>query len=1210
MSLFAQYTKPGVYTSVIYEEGGVSLFGSARIPVLIAEGQEVFTVANQEMHRGSSSVADEQRVLENISDQIKGGRTYKTGYTPVVTGDGKGTVTDAPAYLKAYTVDGDGALTPLRVTSLKGATGEFMLQDILAEDATLKISYFFKRQDTLITEESVTAQIPVFATLSVQTGLVLSTSLPGSVGNSVALAFTQAASGAGVPDALAVSGAGTNLLSIELRKVDNSLRTVLDVYNLVKAGIPTRTAGILTVQTYTSANAGDAVSAKASTAFSGGSGQNTNKTFKLKNAPVVDGSNGGVVTTSPSDITVTVNGAKVLVDSLEGQYGLFTLKAGVAPGDEVLVTYYTNTFQDTYDELPASGVASITSVGYAPGNSDFVEGTDFVLVGDQIHWGAATTMEEGTYTPGYIAFDAAVVTPTLVDEKMYLRPCTGTVDGLNASFYLEDVPVDGSGKSKATNDPNLISVYVGTDPIHALEAGPVRVIRLQGSTRAVTLYNPPAISNRVYATYYRNVLNDHTFTLEVATPGITGQGTYKIKDELNNILPLLSEGTHTVTEADFATAGGIVWPFSLRDLRGVGGQTPDETVTLTFQDDGLVNILSPALQASNTTAQAGLRFRATTPGTGPNNVSTLRMESGTPCADSAAITISTEAITININREDPSSPGTAHPTNPTRTLADVVTLVTNGNFTTPLLGKLLCELTTGTDGATLCTGGSASPFIGGAAQVTEAYSNRFRVSSSRTEETAKTDGKGRTGGATTGTSAPAQGSDTPGTDGYLGQTYADIDTGFTCTIVDPNEALGYGYTTLPSPGYHYRPGDKLVFHVSSTSAHTTSAAPNLSLYGLRTKVTTTFGMYQGDTLLVHTYNKAGNEPEIGDYYFVSLKVNKAESDYGVKVFTDLSAIYTAYGDPVPENRASLAAKLMFLNGASAVAIKQVKKETGLETASDQSYMNAIASLGKALPGSNRKCDVIVPMTTSATVIQALAKHLNTQATPRMCGEAIGFVGLPIYSTPNSARSLARSLGSERMILVAPGGAVLSVDINNVSTEFTVDGSFLAAAMCGLYLNPANDVATTLTLQKLVGFDRIVDHEDETVMDLMAADGVTVLTELDGALEIRHYRTTSLDNILKQEPTTITITDYTRQQARKVLKQFIGRKGVQSVISDIKITMNALFADLIAREILEGAKLESVTRDAADPTVIHVKATINPIFSILWISVEFRVRIKG
>jgi hypothetical protein len=76
MPLFTQYTKPGVYTSVVYEEGGLSLFGDARIPVLIGEGQETRKLLNQELHRGSSSVSDETKVLENLSHQVTGmGRT-------------------------------------------------------------------------------------------------------------------------------------------------------------------------------------------------------------------------------------------------------------------------------------------------------------------------------------------------------------------------------------------------------------------------------------------------------------------------------------------------------------------------------------------------------------------------------------------------------------------------------------------------------------------------------------------------------------------------------------------------------------------------------------------------------------------------------------------------------------------------------------------------------------------------------------------------------------------------------------------------------------------------------------------------------------------------------------------------------------------------------------------------------------------------------
>ena len=1215
MALFSQYTKPGVYTSVVYEEGGLSLFGDARIPALIAEGQETRKLLSQELHRGSSSSADEQKVFEDLSDQIVAGRTYQLGYSPVVKGDGKGTVTNDPGSIQAYTLNTSGDMVPIRVTTLDGATGKFMTQDILPLGSMLKVTYFFKRRDTQILAESVSFQIPTFPTYAVQTGMTLSTSLPGFAGNRIHLAITLAATDHGVADALAISGAGTDLLSIELRRPDNTIRTLVDLKGLVEAGIPTRSAGIITIASYLIANAGDTVQAKTSTSFISGKGQNTNKTFKVDNTPIVDGSNGGVVTNDPKDIQVTVNGSPAVVYSLEGAQGLFTLLVGVQPGDDVRVTYFINTYQDTFDELPASNVKQITAAGYAPGREDFISGVDFVLKNDQIHWGASALLETGHYTPGYTPFDASVVTPTLVDEKMYLRPVSGPVDGINVHFELEDVPTDGSGQSRSTDNPDLIKVYVGADPVQAKLDGPVRVIRLEGRDRKVTLFDPPLGGNAVYATYYRNILNDHTFTLEVATPGITGQGTYSIKDEIGNILPVISERPHSVTEADFVVAGGVVWPFSFSDLRCVGGQTPDEIITLTFQDDNLSHILTPAVQATNTTAQAGLRFRATTAGVGPDGPGagkpTVAMVSGTPCADAAAITVTGEAVSININREDPANPGDPHPTNPTRSLGDISTQILNGSFTTPLMGKLLCEVVTGSDPMTLCVSHVATNFSGGANQQVSHYSNRYKVSSSRTQEDALADALGRTGGATTNNLvAPAFGADTPGADGYLGQTYSDSDTGFALTVVDPNDALDYGYTTLPSPSYSFRPGDKLVFQVNSTQAHKTSMIPNIGFYGLRTKVGTTFGMYQGDTLLLTTYNKAGNEPAVGEYYFISLLLGKVDSDYGIKYYTNLTDIYSEYGDPVPENRASLASKLMFQNGAGIVAIKQVKKQLGLETASDQVYMEAIQELSMALPGSERRADVIVPMTTSPVVIQALAKFLNIQASPRQRAEAMGFVGLPMYATSSSARNLARSLASERVILVYPGGAILSVDINDVATEFTVDGSFIAAAMCGCYLNPGNDVATTLTGQKLVGFSRLIKRESDPIMDLMAADGVCLVTELEGALEVRHYKTTSVDNILKQEPTTTSIVDYTRQRMRKALKQFVGRKNVQAIITDVTIVANSLLRSLCDQEILDTFKDMVVVRDKNDPTVVRVFVAIKPVFSVLWISVEFRVTTRG
>ena len=1219
MPLFTQYTKPGVYTSVVYEEGGLSLFGDARIPVLIGEGQETRKLMDQELHRGSSSMSDETKVLENLSHQVTGtGRSYTLTYAPVVRGDGKGVVSSDPSSVQAYTTDAQGVLIPLRVTYLDGKTGTFMLQDILPVESELKVTYHFKREDTEIVDENLSAQVPAFATYTVAAGdLVLTTTLPGFVGNSVKLALVLSAPGSGVSDALAVEGAGTNLLSIELRKADDSVRTLRDVKTLVDAGIPTKNAGLLAIATYREAAANTTTVAQASTFFTGGQGQNTNKTFKVASTPVVDGSNGGVVTNLPSAIKVTVNNKPVQVASLDGLHGLFTLTQGLTYGDIVKASYYTNNYQDTYDELPAENVAQILSAGFAPGREDFINTVDYVLVDGKIHWGATVLQAQGQYTPGYTPFNGEVITTTMVDEKMFLRAAQGPVDGVNTVFTLEDVPTDGSGLSRATDNPNLIKVYVGTDPVQARINGPVRVTRLDGKAKTITLYNPPT-NGAVWVTYWRNVLNDHQFSLEVVQPGITGQGTYKIKDEHGNFVPVIAEGAHSVTEADFAVAGGIVWPFSSPDVRGVAGQSPAEVITLTFQDDNLTPILIPALQATNLTAQPGLRFRATTTGIGPNGPGagkpTVRMVSSTPCADAAAITVATEAITININREDPGAAGTPHPTNPVRSLGDIITLVTNGAFSTPLLGTLICELAVpGSDANVLCSAGSATPFSGGRDAKTQPYALRYKVSSSRTEAEAKADALGRTGGATTLTGAggiPAFGSDTPGAEGYLGQTFTDADTGIQFTIVDPFAALDYGYTELPSPGYYFRPGDKLVFEVRPNDAHVTSVVPVRGLYGLRTKVTSTYGMFPTDTAIIKTYNKAGAEPKIGEYYFVSLLLDKSDKDYGVRYFTNPTDIYREFGDPVPENRLSLAAKLMFQNGAGIIAMKQVKKESGLETASDQTYMDAIADLAKPLPGSDRKCDVIVPMSTSPVVQQFLAKHLNTQASPRMRGEAIGFIGMPLTATPEQVRSLARSIASERVILSYPGGAILDVDINGRSTEFAVDGAFLAAAMAGLYLNPANDVATTLTRQKLVGFSRLIKRTEEQILDLMAADGVCILIERDGAFEVRHYVTTSSDNILKREPTTTTIVDYTRQRMRRALEEFVGRKSVQAVVTDITVKANSLLRALQEQLILESYRNLEVTRDSVDPTVIHVAVTIKPVFSVLWISVTFRVTTRG
>ena len=1293
MALFDQYTKPGVYTRETVDDPGIILFGDLRIPILIGEGVEEFTNKNVTLHRGSSSVADDLVVKENISDQLYNEsnlytptRSFQLTYFPVVKGDGTGTVTSAPTDISVLA---NGV--PAAVTSLNGVTGEVMLHDIYAAGTAIEVTYYFKRKDTYFANENVSTQVPTFATWTQQPNLVLSLGNPGALGNNVNLAFSKVAP---TSDALAVSGIGTDSIVIELQhtskaiavglpltfnnglktitrvtgswtaegaKIGDTLilagyttaannksvtvvgltdtvvttsesltsatsevgttnlvamRTLTDVKNLVLSGITTLSAGDISVISITAGyeNVG---AVPASAAFAGGAGPSSNTIFKVAHTPIVDGSDGGVVTSNASKVAATVNGLPAPVVAVDGPNGLVTLASSVVAGQTVLLSYYSNNYQDTYELLPSANVTGISNVGYGPDRADFVDGVDYVLENlgngsSRIQWGASASAKTGVWTPGFVPFDPSVITTTLIDEKVYMQPVQGAVNGKNAIFTLLDSPVDGSGLSRATNDPALVQVYVGANPVTALAAGPVRVIQVIGANRTVKLYNPPA-SGIVYASYYRSALNDHNFTLTVVNPGVTAQGTYRISNELGAIVAPIVAGVSAVSEANFSNTG-IVWPInnalSTPDLTTIPGVSPNETITLTFQNDNLQFTVTPAVQATakDTTGagtNAGIQFRTTVASAAPNAIVTIAF-SAVGVADASAITGGgTNTIIVDTLKAG----GTV-----SRSLQEIITLFNDFPTSTTAGGLLICEPTPGSGISLLtnavATSGGAIPFSGGVTLVQTPYAIRYKVTSSRTTLQSQVDGKGLTGGVTTPSYINWSGAGTPvGTDGYLDQTYIDSSTGVKFTIVNPADALSFGWNPLPSPMYHFRPSDTLTFVVNSATARYTSSVPTISIPGLKTKVASTYGMKAADTAIITTYNKAGNEPAIGDFYYASYTVAKTETDLGLKIYTNPVDAYAQYGEPNPTNKLSLAARVFSQNGGQIFGCIQVRKEVGLETASDQAFMTAIATLATPLPGTDRKADMIQPLTTSPVVVQYLNRHLLTQSSQRNSGEATSVYGFDFYATPDTMRNSARSVKSDRMMAVGCPGAILEIDVAGKTSEFAVGGEFLAAAMAGMMINPTIDVATTLTRQNLVGFSRLVKRYDDPTMDQMASDGVTCLQESNGAFQVRHWITTDNSSPLKREPTSRLIVDYTRKIVRRNLDQFIGRKLMQSTMNSVSIVASSTLKALVEQEIIEGFKNLVIERDQADPTVLHVKFAMKPIFALLYIDVSLTVSTK-
>jgi len=427
--------------------------------------------------------------------------------------------------------------------------------------------------------------------------------------------------------------------------------------------------------------------------------------------------------------------------------------------------------------------------------------------------------------------------------------------------------------------------------------------------------------------------------------------------------------------------------------------------------------------------------------------------------------------------------------------------------------------------------------------------------------------------------------------GIPGQTYTDAVTGLRFTVLP---ALAGGYDAAGS----------FTLEVSQTWK-VNPAVPYLSIPGLETIVTDTVNVGVNDTATLQTFNPDGLEPAIGDFYFVSYNYRK--QDFSTRLFQTFKTIVANFGPLTAENRVTLGAYLMILNGAVLMGIKQVLKVPNTNQASDQSFLAAINELAKPLPG-NVKPDVLVPLTTSTTVFSALMQHCEIQSGIRFQGERMGFIGFASGTTPTTAQSIARSLVSSRIVAFYPDSAVITLTNElDESFESLVDGSFIAVAIAGAAVSPAVDVATPYTHRRIQGFTRIPRIMDPVEANQTATAGITVIEDLDPLIRIRQGLTTNMANVLTRLPTVQQISDYVQQQSRGTLDSFVGTKFLASRTNEVEVSMTALFKQLVQAEIVGAFTGISATVSPDDPTTLLFEAFYQPIFPLLYLILTFNLR---
>ena len=614
---FSTYSPPGVYVQTLSNPVLNQVLGGLRVPVLIGVAQQSLTQTNFELIRGSSSVADTpvygedptgQFIINGTNSQpILGSANgtvsnFRVRNYPIVDGAGVGRVTYDTTKV-SVTVNGNQAV----VTAVDGQNGVISL--LIPPKATdiVAVNYYFHRGDTRITD-NLSAQV---------------TTTPGILVAPKAETYNIIA---GINDMLILTTDDSNLVTIKL--TSGATRAAADVAQDINAAAVTDLVasihidnqGLNHVQIVSQGNilVGSGT-ANGALGFNPGQYTSRKKTFTVFNGPIVDGSGGGITTTEPSRVTVMVNGQQVLASSVDGLNQTVTLPFAPKPSSTVAITYYFNTWQDTFDYLPNSNVLSVTNCGIGPGRTDFNQGPDFVTVnnGEQstIQWGTAFTVAAGV-TTGTANFDSTVINGLLVDNRIFGVPLTRFTDPTTNSvsttvFTLPLSPTTGNGRDTPlgqslyqtitngridlpTNRPDLVVVYVGTSWRDAFAHPPVQVQSVDSATNLVTLSNPVPSSYQAFATFWYNTIGENVFTLSVQTSGPSGVGQYTVQSQATGAL------LYNVT---FGTVSGlstqIQWPSGVQNepdafMTGAGSPVA-ETVTVTFLDS-----LDPSYGASFT----------------------------------------------------------------------------------------------------------------------------------------------------------------------------------------------------------------------------------------------------------------------------------------------------------------------------------------------------------------------------------------------------------------------------------------------------------------------------------------------------------------------------------------------------------------------------------------------------------------------------------
>jgi len=360
------------------------------------------------------------------------------------------------------------------------------------------------------------------------------------------------------------------------------------------------------------------------------------------------------------------------------------------------------------------------------------------------------------------------------------------------------------------------------------------------------------------------------------------------------------------------------------------------------------------------------------------------------------------------------------------------------------------------------------------------------------------------------------------------------------------------------------------------------------------------------------YRWRGVEPNPGQYYFLSAKYLRPDSFYNKPIlFLTAGDAEKFLAPSTVRNDLFIGAQIVFEQAVPGLFIIQVKDTDQDGVYSRTDYKTAV----QAFMQDRRATDLVV-----LNYFQALPDQLNVinrANDPFEQHESIAYVGAPIDTPigselePNSLVFLAKkplavygnSPAHGTRVLVGHTRATRSLQLEDgSSTEVTLDGSFIAAAVASLVSSFASPTETILQ-KTITSFNNIETHTDQENLILGGAGVVFFRDEGSGIYRIREDITVDNFSADTKNLNHMTQKQFVTRDIRRTMNEAVISLVFPSAQAGIATIQSVLVSRLMSLETrgLIGRYQDAdgnvraidpgtdaiVFRDPADPTLYHI-----------------------